>query len=43
MYNDDENEPVEELFATQPIYGFPEQLFNDEDGEDNQSYVRGYN
>ena len=43
MYDDDEKEPVEELFAAQPTYGFPDQLFNDEDEEDNQSYVRGYN
>ena len=24
-------------------YTFPSQLFNDEDEEDNRSYVRGYN
>ena len=43
MYEDDEKEPVEELSAAQPPFGFPTQLFTDEDAEDNQSYVRGYN
>jgi hypothetical protein len=42
MYDDDEKEPVEELYA-EPTFGFPNQLFTDEDEEDNQSYVRGYN
>ncbi|MCZ6711618.1 MAG: hypothetical protein O7B25_14740 [Gammaproteobacteria bacterium] len=42
MYDDDETETVEEIFAALPV-AFPSQLFNDEDGEDNSSYVRGYN
>ena len=42
MYDDDQ-EAVEPLYAAQPIYELPGQLCNDEDEEDNQSYVRGYN
>jgi len=42
MYDDDQ-EAVEPLYAAQPIYELPGQLFNEEDEEDNQSYVRGYN
>ncbi|MFP6816830.1 MAG: hypothetical protein VB949_14345 [Pseudomonadales bacterium] len=42
MYDEDETEPVEEIFAAQPA-AFPSQLFTNEDGEDNSSYVRGYN
>lgn len=43
MYDDNEQEPVDELFAAQPAFEFPCQLFTDEDAEDNSSYVRGYN
>jgi hypothetical protein len=43
MYDDDDQEPVEELLAAQPTFSFPSQLFTDEDAEDNSSYVRGYN
>ncbi|MDH3641091.1 MAG: hypothetical protein OES38_03290 [Gammaproteobacteria bacterium] len=43
MYDDDDQEPVEELSAAPMTYGFPSQLFTEEDAEDNQSYVRGYN
>lgn len=43
MYDDDENEPVDELNATPATFDFPAQLFAEEDEEDNASYVRGYN
>lgn len=48
MYDQNESaqseacEPTDELVAA-PAFAFPSQLFTEEDAEDNQSYVRGYN
>jgi hypothetical protein len=42
MYDQEEAEPPAPIEAT-PAFGFPSQLFTEEDEEDNQSYVRGYN
>lgn len=45
MFDQEESEPSapkDELTAA-PAFGFPSQLFTEEDEEDNQSYVRGYN
>jgi hypothetical protein len=45
MFDQEEAESTastDELVA-QPAFGFPSQLFTEEDEEDNQSYVRGYN
>ncbi len=43
MHDENEREPVEELSAAEAPFAFPDQLYNDEDAEDNLSYVRGYN
>jgi hypothetical protein len=47
MYDNDDQEPVEELAAAPSAFGFPSQLApiqrDHEDEEDNVSYVRGYN
>ena len=42
MSDQEKTEAMEELAAA-PAPSFPSQLFTEEDGEDNQSFVRGYN
>lgn len=42
MYDEDESETAEDC-STPPVFCFPDQLFNEDDDEDNLSYVRGYN
>lgn len=45
MYDQEESEPAapQDDLAAAPTFGFPSQLFTEEDAEDNNSYVRGYN